>query len=136
VKHLRIFILVLLAVLLPIRGAVAATMLCPDAAGTGAAAVVVAEHGHHDMQAGHEMHAEQSASHHHDMGVSTNEDSSSGEHPATCHFCSSGCCMASMVGTVPSLGQPSLTSLVSFPALTTPIPAFQSGGQDRPPRTI
>ncbi len=44
--------------------------------------------------------------------------------------------MASMVGAIPSLGQPGLTSQVTFPVLTAPIPAFQSDGQDRPPRTI
>ena len=44
--------------------------------------------------------------------------------------------MASMVGTVPSLAQPGLTSSVAFPALTAPVTGFQSDGQDRPPRTI
>ena len=129
------FILVLLAILLPIRGAMAATMLCPDGEGPSSAAVV-AEHGHHDMQADQEMHADHSSPHHHASGDAPNDDSSSGEHPANCHFCASGCCMASIVGTVPSLGQPGLTSSVAFPALTAPIPAFQSDGQDRPPRTI
>jgi hypothetical protein len=44
--------------------------------------------------------------------------------------------MASIVGTVPSLGEHGLTSAVVFPALTARIPAFQSDGQERPPRTI
>jgi hypothetical protein len=135
VKHLRLFIVVLLAILLPIRGAMAATMLCPDGEGRNSAAVVP-EHGHHDMHAGHEMHADHSSAHHQASGDAANDHSSTGEHPANCHFCASGCCMASMVCTVPSLGQPSLISSVAFPALTAPIPAFQSGGQDRPPRTI
>lgn len=132
--HLRIFILVLLIVLLPIRGAVAATMLCPEGGGPSTAAVV-AEHGHPDLHAEVEMHADHSLAHHHASAEAPNDDSSSGEHPTTCHFCASGCCMASMVGTDPSLGQPSLTSSVAFPALTAPVPAFRSDGQDRPPRT-
>ena len=129
-KHLRIFILVLLAVLLPIRGAVAATMLCAQGEGPSTAAVV-AGHGNH------EMHVDHSSAHPHASDDAPGDDSSSGgEHPASCHFCASGGCMVSMIGTVPSLGQPSLTSSVTFAALTAPVPAFQSGGQDRPPRTI
>jgi hypothetical protein len=135
VNHFRIFILVLLAILLPIRGAMAATMLCPDGEGPSSAAVV-AEHGHDETEAEHGVHADHSSPHHHASGDASNDDSSSGEHPANCHFCASGCCMASIVGTVPSLGQPGLTSSVAFPALTAPVPAFQSDGQDRPPRTI
>ncbi|MEP6874860.1 MAG: hypothetical protein ABI887_10890 [Burkholderiales bacterium] len=128
-KHLRILILVLMSILLPIRGAVAATMLCPVGEGTSTAALF-AEQGHD------EMHADHSVTHHHASGEAPNDEPSSGEHPTTCHFCASGCWMASIVGMVPSLGQPGLTSSVTFPALTTRIPVFQSDGQDRPPRTI
>jgi hypothetical protein len=135
VKHLRIIILVLLSVLLPIRGAMAATMLCPDGEGAGSAAVV-AGHDDNTLQADHPMHADHSSAHHHASPGETDADSSSADHPATCHFCASGCCMASIVGTVPSLGEPTLTSAVVFPSLTALIPAFQSDGQERPPRTI
>ena len=134
-KHLRTFVLILLTVLLPIRGAMAATMLCPGGDRTNTVAVVV-EHGHHDMHADHATHADDSASHHAPGGDAARDDSSSGEHPTTCHLCASGCCMASMVGTPPALGQPTLTASVTFPALAAPAPAFHSGGQDRPPRTI
>jgi len=128
VKRFRILILVLMAILLPIRGAVAATMLCPEGEGTDTVVTVVV-HGHH------EMHSDHAASHHHATGDVT-DGSSSVKHPTTCQFCASGGCMASIVGTVPSLEQPGPTSSVSFPALTAPVPAFQSDGQDRPPRTI
>ena len=129
-KRFRILILVLMAILLPIRGAVAATMLCPGGEGSGRAAVAGA-HGHHDM------HSDHAASHHHATGDGDVTDGSSSlKHPTTCQFCASGGCMASIVGTVLSLGQPGPTSPVSFPALTAPVPAFQSDGQDRPPRTI
>ncbi|KQW37753.1 hypothetical protein [Rhizobacter sp. Root404] len=128
-KHLRIIILVLLSILLPVRGAVAATMLCPDIEGTLTGAVS-AEHDDHGL------HADRSLAHHHASEVEPDADSSSADHPATCHFCASGCCMASILGTVPSLGEPGLTSLVTFPALTTRIPAFQSDGLERPPRPI
>lgn len=134
-KHLRIFILVLLAVLLPIRGAVAATMLCPEGDGSVTMEVAV-QHAHHGMHSEHEMHSSGSASHHHAGEANGDGHSSSGEHPATCQFCASGGCMPSMLGSFPSLGLPSLTSSTVFPTLTTRVPAFQSGGQDRPPRTI
>ena len=133
-KRFRILILVLMAILLPIRGAVAATMLCAEGEATGTA-TVVAEHQHHDMTAGQEMRADRSASHQHAGGDAAG-DSSSGKHPTTCQFCASGGCTASIVGTVPSLGQQSLTSSVSFPALTTRVTVFYPDGQDRPPRTI
>lgn len=134
-KHLRIIILVMLSILLPIRGAVAATMLCPDGEGTGTAAVV-GGHDDHDMHADHQMHADHSSAHHHASEEAPNADTTSANHPAACHFCASGCCMASIVGTVPSLAEPSLTTSVVFPALSARIPAFQSDGQERPPRTI
>lgn len=117
-----------MAILLPIRGAVAATMLCPEGEGTDTA-VLVAVDGRHDM------HSDHAASHHH-TAKDVTDDSSSVKHPTTCQFCASGGCMASIVGAVLSLGQHSLTSSVYFPALTAPVPAFQSDGQDRPPRTI
>ncbi len=135
VSRLRIFILVLIAVLLPVRGAVAASMLCPQGVGTNEAAFV-AEHGHHDVHSERGMHAGVSAVHHDASAEATNNDSSSGEHPTTCHFCAGGCCMACIVNTFSSTGQSELNSSVSFPALTAPAASFQSGGQDRPPRTI
>lgn len=133
-KHIRTIILVLLSILLPIRGAVAATMLCPEEEGASTVAMVVG-HDDHAQQADHQMHADNSPVHHH-AGEGAPDDTASHDHPPTCQFCASGCCMASMVGTVPSLDEPSLTSLVVFPALTARIPAFHSDGQDRPPRTI
>jgi hypothetical protein len=125
VRQLRIFILVLLAVLLSVRGAVAAAPLCPHGEATSSVAMLA-------EQPAHAMHA----AHHHAGADAPDRDSSAHDHPSTCHFCASGCCMASMVGTVPSLAQPGLTSSVAFPALTAPVTGFQSDGQDRPPRTI
>lgn len=135
VNRLRILLLVLLAVLLPIRGAVAASMLCPEGGGTSTTQAV-GVHEHHGVHAGQAMQSDHSAARHHVVADGANSGSSSNEHPASCHFCASGCCMASMVVTVPSLSHPGLTSTVMFPALTAPIPTFHSGGQDRPPRTI
>lgn len=130
-KHLRIIILVLLSILLPVRGAMAATMLCPDGERMGTAAVAEAV-GHDD----HSMHAGHTGAHSLDADEAPTTEPSSDCHPATCHFCASACCMASMVGTVPPLAEPVAGSSVTFPTLNARIPAFQSDGQERPPRTL
>jgi hypothetical protein len=135
VKRLRIVILVLLSVLLPIRGALAATMLCADGAGTGNSTSVVAHEGH-GMHAGHAMQAGDAPAHQHAVAEAPNADASSADHATTCHLCASGCCMASIVGAVPTIAQPGLNSTVIFPTLDVRVPAFQSDGQERPPRTI
>ncbi|CAN5135822.1 hypothetical protein BH11PSE9_BH11PSE9_02610 [soil metagenome] len=121
-KNLRLFILVLLAVLLPVRGAMAAAMMCGQ--GEGTHAVAVAEHSSHHSAGGDAA----------DDGRSP--DHPSDHHPANCHLSASGCCMASMLGTFPALAQPAMTASVVFPTLTAPLPAFHSDGQERPPRTI
>ena len=132
-KQLRLFILILLSVLLPVRGALAATMLCPEGEATGTA-VAVAGHEHHELQSDPAPHADHSAAHHHAGEAANSDESPSGEHPTTCNFCASGCCMASICGVVPCVAPLGPTASVVFPLLTAPIPAFQSGGQDRPPR--
>jgi hypothetical protein len=137
VKTLRIVILVLLAFLLPIRGAVAAAMLCPGG-GDGRTAAVAVEQGHHETQAAHGMHDEHAAAHHHPSAGDTPDAdaSSSGGHQPACQFCASGCCVTPLAFAPPSVQSPRLAATVSFPALCAPVPAFQSDGQDRPPRTI
>lgn len=133
--YARTFILVLLAVLLPIRGAVAAVMLCPgDAAATGA--VAVAEHSHHDMHAGHDVGAHQMATHDHHRGDPSAE-ASSGTHSPACQFCAGGgCCVTPLAFAPPSVASPAAMSSAAFPALTARVTAFYPDGQDRPPRTI
>jgi hypothetical protein len=140
VKRFRVFILVLLTLLLPIRGAMAAAMLCPEGEGPNQTAVA-APHDHHGGQpaehhASHGPHADEASAHHHTDADASTDAASYGEHPTTCHFCASGCCMVSLLGTAPSLERPRVISWVAFPELVTPLPVFQSGGQDRPPRTI
>lgn len=148
-KSLRILVLVLLAVLLPVRGAYAGVMWCAShgaahgapAAEVGAVDSVnlekamphVLEHepaamGHdhagmaHDPAAMHEGH-------HDDPGQPVD-----GKASATCQFCASGCCMASLVARVPAIGPSPLTAVAIFPPLIVPAPAFESGGPERPPR--
>jgi hypothetical protein len=134
VKYLRTFILVLLAVLLPVRGAVAAAMLCPgESSEIGTAAS--AGQGEHDMHAGHDMEMHHAATHDHSHGAASDE-SPSGGHATACQFCAGGCCVTPLAFSPPSVESPRLAASAAFPALTARVTAFYPDGQDRPPRTI
>lgn len=134
-KYLRTFILVVLAVLLPIRGAVAAAMLCPGEA-TAIGAVAIAGHGHHDMHAGQELDAHQQAAHAHSH-EHTSSDSSSGTHSPACQFCAGGgCCVTPLAFAPPTVVSPMLTASAAFPALAARVTVYYPDGMDRPPRTI
>ena len=136
-KNLRVVIVVLLALLLPIRGAMAAAMLCPGE-GSGANAVVAIEVGDVAMPPEHGLHNEQATAHHHssDGDASDHDTSVSDGHPTACQVCASGCCLTPLAFAPPSVQATVLTTSVAFPALSLAIPDFESGGQDRPPRTI
>lgn len=113
-KALRICLLLLLALLLPMRGAMAAAMLCP-AAGP-------AHHGM-GMQA---AHAHDGAGHHgeHDHGSSSK-----------CTMCAAFCALTPLMSDVPRLREPAALPAIGFPDESPPAPSFVSGGQDRPPRS-
>jgi len=135
VKHLGTFILVLLTALLPVRGAVAAAMLCPGEAST-ISTTAAAGHGGHDRHAGHDMDRHHTATHDHSHGPAS-DDSSSRAHATACQLCAGGgCCVTPLAFAPPSVESPLLIASVAFPALTARILDYQSDGQDRPPRTI
>ncbi|HWI10846.1 MAG TPA: DUF2946 family protein [Burkholderiaceae bacterium] len=120
-KTLRLCLLVLLAVLLPIRGAVAAAMPC---ASTGM---------HHESGAV-AMHA-----HHAGMAASGHDPAAHGEHHAggapTCNLCCDFCSMATLPGSPAALPLATNFATLSFPDLFAPLPNFLSDGQERPPRS-
>jgi hypothetical protein len=124
VKILRIWLLVLLAILLPLRGAIAAALPCE---GIGHRAPVEHAHVHPGMDsAGVEAVASHGhGGHHHDhAGVDK------------CNLCSSCCSTAPLLLTFsPTVAAPDSSS-VEFPLLQAPAPTFQSDGQERPPRSI
>jgi hypothetical protein len=127
----------MLAVLIPVRGAVAAAMLCP-VAGVGIriemrlahapsahhasmdAAAIASGHAHHD-------HA------HHDLGPAGHDHGPASN--GKCDVCSAFCSVTTMVGSPPTVSAPELAS-TTFPRLSAPDPSFLSGGQERPPRSI
>jgi hypothetical protein len=124
VKSLRIWLLLLLAVLLPIRGAIAAALPC---AGEGTPAQVGQAHapGHaHHRHIGHIVPASHlaHAGAHGDGGK--------------CNLCAS-CCLGA---TLPATFSPAIAAIeqagASFDVLQASAPTFLSDGQDRPPRTI
>jgi hypothetical protein len=120
VKTFRIWMLVLLAVLLPLRGAVAAFMPCAN--GQHEVSVIPAPLG-----------ADQAAScaHH------PNRGESGLVHAAGCsNACAALCSGAPMTAALPAVKGPLEPARVMFPALALPALSFCCDGQDRPPRSI
>lgn len=115
-KLARIWLLLLLAVLLPLRGAVAAAMPC--AAGSS---------GMHGAQAGH-----------HGMASHVAGQGQAHDHGAAdmCNMCSAFCSLTPLPSHAPALPEPEALPAVKFPDLSTPAPSFLSDGQERPPRTL
>jgi hypothetical protein len=132
VRTFRIGLLLLLAVLLPLRGALAAALPCPN--GAHGAAVVVAPHDHHRhgtaAVAGGHLHA--------DAGAGIHAASAHGHHhdgTGQCHACASCCTAPPMMATFSPRVAPVELPSVSFPTLTASAPSFVSEGQERPPRS-
>lgn len=123
--------LVLLALLLPIRGAVAGAMLCPEGSHS-AAQMEGFEH------AGQRMHEGPIAAHHHDHADPTphHEPPGSSGHSSGCGICATFCSMTPILSAMPAVEPATLAAAVTFPALSAPTPTFQSDGQDRPPRSL
>jgi hypothetical protein len=143
VKTWRIWLLLLLAVLLPTRGAVAAAMLCP-ASGSGmqmeqAMAGHPASHEAMDQALSHEHPAGHDHMSGHDSAAETSDDGHPGhDHAASeaCNACSAYCSLTPLVSNLPTLVEPLDASAVKFFDLSAPPPSFVSDGQERPPRTI
>jgi hypothetical protein len=139
VKTARIWLLLLLALLLPVRGAVAAAMLCPiGMAGMEQEMVLSGEAARHDAR--QHMHGqpagpEQAAGHGH-----TADDDRHASHDHTtsdrCNACSALCSLTPWVTAAPSVFEPLDPAAVKFSELRAPAPSFLSDGQERPPRTL
>lgn len=128
-RTVRIWLLLLLAVLIPVRGAVAAAMLCLPAAGSEQAAVQLQDHSHHE----HGAHAAHSSADD-DAG---HDGPANGHHASgQCTLCSACCSSASLLSSVPVVAVPPGLVAASFPDLSAPAPTFLSDGQERPPRSI
>jgi hypothetical protein len=133
VKTLRIWLVLLLVLLLPVRGAVAAGMLCEiehQLSGSLASAhAVVADKGHaHEHGAHHGQAAHADSTPGETANASTDSDA--------CGLCS-GCCSAiGMVSSLPVLAAPHALNSVPFPSVAAAAPSFIPRGLERPPRSI
>ena len=133
VKKLRIWLLVLLAILLPVRGAVAASMLCEEPG----ALTSTASHSHQPAQGHTSAHDDVQPAQDvtHDDTLASYGKSLGGVD--ACNLCVVYC------GSVTALVSQVLTVLAPVDLASTPItvfataaPSFVPDGPERPPRTI
>lgn len=117
----RVLFVIFLALLIPVRGAVAGAMLCPT--GGTAAHHATAEDDMADMHRAHAHHGQSETPAPH------------ATHDTGCNLCATFCSMTPMPSTAPTIEPSMLSATLSFPALHAPAPSFQSGGPDRPPRS-
>jgi len=141
VKIFRLLLILLIAVLLPVRGVLAAAMVCAPVGGAAQTEVIAHDHsmGHDGKSAEHNSHAHDHTDHAHHPHATDGQPqppASSSDVPATCNLCCYFCSLTPLVSSLPSLAVPQLPSAASFPDITAPVPSFVSEGQERPPRTI
>lgn len=130
-KLLRLCLLVLLAAMIPFRGAIAAAMLCPPAAvGTQSDMRPMerdaAPHDHAGDAPAHAAHQHADGTQH-DHGTS-NQDK--------CNLCSAFCSLTPLLSDTAGIADPGDLVDPPFPAFSAPAPSFLSDGQERPPRSI
>jgi hypothetical protein len=140
VRTIRIWLLVLLAVMLSARGAVAAAMLCPPASESGPETVLMAGSGmNHRVMDVVEHASHEHADHQTEHAESGADAPASGGHHdgfGKCNLCCDVCSMTPLLSTLPAVPTPPSLFSVSFPHLFAPAPSFLSDGQERPPRSI
>jgi hypothetical protein len=136
VKTFRIWLLVFLAVLLPIRGAVAAGMLCE----TEPARHAVAQTLHLASSAAEPHHGDDGDRHGHTHASTSSDDavnepgSSSGTD--ACNLCVAYCSVTALPGSLPCMAVPVVSVGVSYPYAAAAAPSFIPGGLERPPRSF
>ncbi|MFZ2990300.1 hypothetical protein [Ideonella sp.] len=144
-SRLRVLVLLLLCALLPLRGVVAATMVCTESGPSSQTMTAPAQiHAHAHAHAHHDMHGERAGpgpgSHPVQTGAGSADavdaDADEAAQGDRCHFCASGCHAVPLITMLPSAPGAMPVATAAFPVLVVPAPVFQSGGQDRPPRTI
>ena len=141
-KSFRVWLLVLLTVLLPLRGALAAAMMCPVAGAAGQTGVQIAERAHdHGHSHGHPTSGDHAASAHHAGPELATQDAdhhdlaSVGDPSDKCNLCSAFCSVTGMVSGRATTAEPRAV-VIGFPHRYAPPSSFIPDGQERPPRTI
>ncbi len=130
-KRLRIWLLLLLAVLIPVRGAMAASSLClpPGSVQGGIAAIE-----HHGGGMASPLHDHEQHGHAIGVSIEQNEDSAFAT-PDDCNLCASFCTLTPLASASLDLRHPHAQATLN-PAPSVPAPSFVSDGEERPPRTI
>lgn len=120
--------MLLLALLLPIRGAVAAAMPCAAVgAGQGAPAMAMSM-----AATPHEAMAQADPAHClHDAQPAAGHGHAAG---SGCSLCGDICSMTPLPGVPPTVPAPLAPPSVAFPDVSAPTPSFLSEGPERPPR--
>lgn len=138
-KSVRFLVLVLLAALLPFRGAVAEVLLCAGHAGHAAMAATSPDHAAHQATASvaqpdcepavldqaQEHDSEQTGNHHGAPGA-----------VAKCNTCTASCSMSPLVGETPVIPAPVRHPDRHASIHDAPAPSHLTDGQERPPRSI
>ena len=133
-KAARFLLLVLLAVLLPLRGALADVAHCATGSATTAADVSAplappGPHGDaHATGHHHAIEASQAPAGHLQAGEAHAADN--------CNLCTVSCSTTPFASAAPSLTAPASIAAGPYPALIAPPPSHSSEGQERPPRSV
>ena len=133
-KLLRLFIVMLLVVVVPLRGIAAAVMPCH---GETAPAHVHVEEADSEEMSPSTMEMHHADMHAHDaVEVHDHHEHDGSGHADKCNLCDT-CCGASALPSTPLVEfEASAPVVVRFPDLTMPAPTDFQGGQERPPRSI
>lgn len=147
-KTFRIWFLVLLTLLLPLRAAVAAGMPCAAGGNLHAAATSPTSlhqpqgHAHGEMD--HPGQAGQDRAAHH-AGPAADEASADPGAEAvasvvssadSCSLCAGCCGGTAIVSSLPTVAAPNAFGAVAFPLVAVAAPGFIPDGLERPPRSI
>lgn len=156
-KLLRVLLLLLLTVLIPARGALAATMLCGSVAERAGMLALVGneyehehehaghgepvahqagEHGHHPADAQGEHHGIHHGGHAAVPGPVADDDGDQPMSSANCQICASGCQVTPLAAAPVVLAEAQLSAALVFPVLHAAIGSFEPEGLERPPRTL
>jgi hypothetical protein len=119
----------LLAVLLPVRGAMAVAMLCPKA--TSQAQYEIP----HDDSEMTSQHMSEAHEHHHAQTVSHDHAHFHGM-TDKCSTCATSCCATALPSSFLRLLAPVPIGSTHYLTVVASLQHFTTGGQDRPPRTI
>jgi hypothetical protein len=139
-KTVRICLLLLLAVLLPVRGTVAAVMLCPVPGSDQRTQARLHDHSTAHAPSQHAAGIDHSAHDHHgpDHASDPTGDGDGGSVGSAdgCNLCSAFCSVPPLLDSRPTTFVLPEADSTPQPARSARAPSFFSDGPERPPRSI